>query len=116
MPDRVSTFYDEIANATLRLISGRGTLLFSTEASNVDNDTYFLQLFNAAAIADVTLGTTTPNHSLLIPAGDGTLHGAMDKHWNPPLDFPLGLVYAITTTAGGNTGPTTAMVLNIGFL
>jgi hypothetical protein len=112
---RIIPFYDETADETVAAIATAGMMLHFVEVSNVDNDSYFLQLFNVAATTDVTLGTTTPTQSFLIPAGNGTLHGAMDKVFDPPIDFTLGLSYAITTTAGGNTGPTTAMALNAGY-
>jgi hypothetical protein len=60
----------------------------------------YLQLFDAAAAADVTVGTTLPHVVLKSAASDPAdllLDGCV---------FQLGVVVASTTTALGNTGAT----------
>ena len=104
-------FFDASADATVANLKTTSGLVFFIELSNIDNADYFLQLFDALA-ADVTLGTTTPNLSLLIPAGDSTFRGAMDKVFSPPLKFETAISYGVTTTATGSTGPTTALAMN----
>ena len=80
--------------------------------SNVDNDTYFLQLFNALAI-DVTIGTTTPFDVVPIARGDATDFGILFDEPPGREVMSNGMSYAVTTTATGLTGPTTPMVLSI---
>ena len=75
----------------------------------------FLQLFDVAA-ASVTVGTTTPKLSFLIPAGDGTNSGGFERSFDPPLHFSANAItYACTTTATGNGDPTTGLTVNIQF-
>lgn len=59
----------------------------------------FLQLFDAAAAANVTLGTTLPTLSFYIPVNNETPFQLGDRVFY----FPRGLVYAITTTRTGST-------------
>lgn len=74
-------------------------------------DTY-LQLFDAA-IGDVTVGSTTPTLSLLIPAGDGASAGAFEQGFVTPLRFKTAITYACTTGATNGTDPTTGLTVNI---
>jgi hypothetical protein len=60
----------------------------------------YLQLFDAAAAADVNLGTTAPTISFYIPANVADIKSLMDGR---VLYFSKGIVYAITTTATGST-------------
>lgn len=59
----------------------------------------YLQMFDAAAAADVTLGTTPPTLSRYFPANNEEPFTLQDR----PLYFSLGLVYAFTTTRTGST-------------
>jgi hypothetical protein len=87
--------------------------LTAFNASHIDAVDTFIQLFDAASTGDVTLGTTTPNAVLSLPAGNGTLR----SHVYEPLGgqdgmgvaFTLGMVAAVTTTVSGNTAVTTAI-------
>ena len=115
MPKHVIPFFDSSVAATVELmITGNKTLYF-LEVSNIDATDAFVQLFDAAAAADVTLGTTTPTLAPFIPAGNATNRGAMDKMFEDGLDFQKGICYAVTTTATGNTAGATAAVLNAGY-
>ena len=104
-------FYDETADETVAAMSSESAQLYSLELSNIDAADYFIQLFDLAT-SDVTLGSTTPTMSFLIPAGDASKRGAMDKFWPGGVIFNTALTYAITTTAGGASGPSTDLVLN----
>lgn len=69
----------------------------------------YIQMFSAAATADVTLGTTAPKWSIgLEPKQKANLA-------NLALSFPLGLVIAATTTVAGSSAPSTAAVVNLGY-
>ena len=82
------------------------------EVSNIAATDGFLQLFDGVPAA-VTLGTTAPQYSFLVPKGDATNRGGMDKILAVPLHFPNGLSAAFTTTATGNSAVATAGVVNM---
>lgn len=73
-------------------------------------DAYF-QLFDAAT-GDVTVGTTTPMHSFLVPAGNGSNAGMYELPPGVVIEFDNAITYACTTTATGNTDPTVGLVVN----
>ena len=90
-------------------------VLVSTNASNLSGYSFsnpnpvvvYVQLFDAAASTDVTVGVTVPKASVAVPA-----YGVTDAMPTQGLDFRLGLVVAATTTAKGSTPPTTAITAN----
>lgn len=97
---------------SVKTVAGR---IHAIEVSNPNAADAFLQLFDLAT-GDVTVGTTTPILSLIVPAGDATLDGAMDKNWGEEgLDFQTAITYACTTTATGNGDPSTGLIVNILF-
>ena len=63
----------------------------------------FVQLFDAALLADITVGTTVPRWVLLIPDGDNVTTG--DGLPTEGLIFNNGVVAAATSEAGNNTAP-----------
>ena len=77
----------------------------------VDNENAaarFLQVFNAAAVADVTLGTTEPDINCRIPATDN--RGIDVEAW-----FDAGVVIAVTdSTRGATTSGTNNIFIGIG--
>lgn len=83
--------------------SGIGNLWrFYAESAEASSTTY-LQLFDAAAVGDVTLGTTAPTIQFELLAGQRLI---LD-----PNDFPIlctlkGLIVAVTTTRSGATTAT----------
>jgi hypothetical protein len=104
-------FGDASVVATVETMVAAPVELLGLSAANLTTSDAYLQLFDLAA-ADVTVGTTVPDLIFLVPAGNGTLAGAVDK------DFPLGGVnfltgisYAATTTPTGTTAPSTGLTL-----
>ena len=88
-----------------------GTLYYLHVVNSNTADAY-LQLFDAAT-GDVTVGTTTPVLTLLIPGGDGTNSGALDRAFNEaPINFETAITYACTTTPTGSGDPTTGLTVN----
>lgn len=88
--------------------------IYSVLATNPNATDLFVQFFDAEATDDVTLATTVPDWFVFIPAGDGTNDGAIsERYYNAPVTFQKGIVYAVTTTVGGNTGPTSDGTLRI---
>jgi hypothetical protein len=104
-------FFDADADNSKQTMKASEGLLYFLEVSNPNTTDAYLQLFDADA-ADVTVGSTTPTLSFLIPGGDGTLDGAMDKFWPPGISFENAIIYACTTTATGSSDPSTGLVLN----
>lgn len=71
----------------------------------------FVQLFNSASVAAVTLGATAPTDWLAVPAG-----GVLDGYWpNSPI-FSAGIVMAATTTPTGGVLVTTGLPVSLGFV
>lgn len=107
----VNTF-DSSVTATAEAGPTSGCYLDFFEVQNPNTSQVFLQLFDAA-LASVTLGTTAPTLSLLIPAGNAGEYGARSEVMYRPPNFRTALTYAITTTATGSTAPTSACQLNL---
>ena len=94
--------------ATTVLLAGHRTEVGWLSVVNTTAAAAYLQLFDAAATADVTLGTTLPTLSVQIAAsGQTTLT-------NVSTIFRKGIVVASTTTATGNTGATTHTFVGVG--
>lgn len=118
MATTVITTVDTTADETLVKLTdaaGNNTKnIYRIIATNPNATDLWVQLFDAAETTDVTLGTTVPDWFTFIPAGDGTNDGAViDDFYNAPVQFQKGIVYAVTTTVGGATGPTADGVLGI---
>jgi hypothetical protein len=99
--------FNDAADETLILLSSARSQLKMMQLRNLDAAIAYVQFFNAAATESVTLGTTTPDLSISIAASAVVtmdIEGAA---------FESGIVYAVTTTATGNTGPTNGVDLNL---
>jgi hypothetical protein len=101
-------------SSTAVLVVGQPTFVTDVEAYNLDSADRWLHLYDAAAAADVSVGSTTPKKSWAIPAGDGTDRGKYSESFPSPIEFHLGLVIAATTTATGSTAPTNDLIVNLG--
>ena len=109
------TYFSNAATATATTITSAPASLHSLECSNPNATDVFVQLFNLPARI-VTLGTTTPKMSLLVPGGAGASNrGATDKMFDPPIYFDEAMSFAVTTTPAGSTAPTTNSTLNVGY-
>lgn len=91
--------------ATAVLIHGGAIILTAAQAINTTSADAYLQLFDAAAAADVTVGTTIPDWVVMSDFGAG-LVSASDGLPTDGLSFRLGLVAASTTTPINNAGAT----------
>lgn len=109
-----STYFSSTAKAIANASAGPCNL-YALEVAQPNTAQAWLQIFDLAA-ASVTLGTTVPKISLFIPAGTASVSGAMDKQWVVPISFATRMSYALTTTATGATGITTAGDINIFFI
>lgn len=90
---------------TATLVKTGYTQVFWMHVSNRDASERWLQMFDAKAAGEVSLGTTVPTHSIPI-AASGTLPLEVRSDWQK------GLVIAVTTTETGSTGASTAAVIN----
>ena len=88
---------DQAASATL--VQAGPTILLGYEIHNTTGSDAFLQLFNAAAASDVTVGTTTADY--IVP---NSANGIAQGGYNKRLSFKLGLVIASTTATDGSSG------------
>lgn len=86
---------------TATLIRGRPAHIIGAHFVNEDAAARFVQLFDAAAAANVVVGTTLP---LVVLAA--AQNGSDDL--KTPVSFAAGIVAAATTTATGNGAPTAA--------
>ncbi len=105
----LQTFFDSDGDNTAQVGKSASGYLYFLEVTNPNGIDAYLQLFDLAA-ADVTVGTTTPKLSLLVPG-----NGGMDKAFAVPLKFGTAITYACTTTATGNGDPATGLVVNGGY-
>jgi hypothetical protein len=88
-------------NASKTLVKAGTVKLGGYHLLNTTAAVAYLQIFDAAAAADVTLGSTTPTLSLgLIASGGAVL---APSGWKG-IQFTKGIVVAGTTTVNGNTG------------
>jgi hypothetical protein len=103
--------YDASVTATAELLRTGSIVVQSVEIENPNTVQVYLQLFDAAAATDVTLGSTTPVDTRMIPEGSGGGFNT-SRLIDIPKRFTLGCVYAITTTRSGSTAPSTACPCN----
>lgn len=97
-----ATDLDETPVQAVKTTSGR---VFGWHFDNTANSAKsYVQFFNAA-VANVTLGTTTPYFAILVPA-----QGASDAYMTVPVEFGTAISIAATTTVTGSTGPTADLV------
>ena len=79
----------------------------SLQVYNGSDANAFIQFFDTA-VADVTVGTTTPIQSYFVPVG-----GAYTSEYPFAWKFKTAITYACTTTATGNTDPSTGLTVNL---
>jgi hypothetical protein len=92
--------------ATAQVIKASAGKLYGYYAFNPEASTTFVHFYNTAA-ASVTVGTTNPLFTLAIPAG-----AAANLMSEIGITFSnAGWSCAATTTAGGNTAPSTGVSL-----
>ncbi len=106
----VNPYQHAAATDTPLLVQAGETLLYGWEMVNNEAAASYLRLFNAAAAADVTLGTTAPDYVITTAASVSTA-----RTLNKPLRFSLGLVIGSCTTAtgSGHTGASQDVSLEI---
>ena len=94
MSDYGKPFKKLDADETKFSVSEYPTLLFNVIATNTATSVRYLKLYNAAS-ADVTVGTTVPKMTLMIPAGSLGFSITCQRG----VLFSVGLTAAVTTGA-----------------
>ena len=108
-----TTYFDSDGDNAAQTIKSSAGVLHFLEVSNANTVDAYIQLYDESGA--ITVGTTVPALSLLVPAGAGSLDGAMDKFWIPGMAFTNSIKYACTTTATGSGDPATGLVVNAGY-
>lgn len=104
-----AVYYNGALNATKAVVKAGAGAISSIHIHNPSNAAAYLQVFDALT-ADVTVGTTVPTFTI----GTATLvHNNFTL--SAPLEFTIGCVVASCTTVTGNTNPSTANVVTIGY-
>lgn len=95
---------------TVTNIKTTGGRLYGYHIENPNIQKAYVQFFNALAV-NVILGTTTPYFPLNVPAG-----GVLDTFLPNPVSFGVAHSIAATTTATGNTAPSSGLIVTIFYL
>jgi len=109
MNDVTIPFRSPTVNATAELVKTGHRKLHSIHAFSINDEDVFLHFYNVAAASSVTVGTTVPDYTVIIPAGDTNLRGVIaEAYGEAPLVFQKGIVIAVTEEDdGGLTAPDT---------
>jgi len=103
MPYSGSIVSSDTLAATATLLVGHRCILTGACVINTTGADAYVQLFDAAAAADVTVGTTLPTWVIQTDFGKGLVNESS----NIPeggISFVNGIVGASCTTPAGNTG------------
>ena len=105
-------FRNVAVSNTAILVRTGSNLLVGWNLINTNTTNSFLKLYNAAAAADVTVGTTAVVRTLLIPASGTVFLSNEDKF---QVGFSLGIVAAVVTGIADNntTAPTIGCYVEI---
>ncbi len=94
-----------LSNTAVAVKAAAGTLA-GCHIYNPNSSESFVQFYNVAQ-GSVTVGTTTPDYTLFIPAFGAVDGGIL------PIAFSTAITVAATTTIGGGTAPSTALLVNL---
>lgn len=104
-----STLFDADGDNTAQACKTSAGSLYGLHIINSNVADAYLQLFDLA-VASVTVGTTTPKQSYIVPA-----QGAVEMVFSVPLEFLTAITYSCTTTPTGNGDPTTGLTVNLAY-
>lgn len=92
-------FYDVDVPHTAVLVSGQRTGLFGYKIENNHSAAIYVSFYDAATAGAVTVGTTSPVFTVMVPANDGVvLPPRSDSRLK---DFLLGVVISASTSRNG---------------
>lgn len=104
------TSYNGAAAQTAVLLCGRRANFYGGQMENNHTADVFIQFYNAAAVADVTVGTDIV-FTLRLPASGGLIW----DHTKPWHHFTKGIVYAVCSTRTGSSAPGAAASVKLYF-
>jgi len=110
MPGYSELVKQNSVGATAVLMVGHKTALMAIRAINTTAADAYLQLFDKATAAEVTVGTTVPDWVVQSDANDPSVGDGLPTSG---LIFENGVVVASTTTATGDTGATQHVRLGV---
>lgn len=99
--------YSGSVGATLTAVKGSAGQMYGAVIGNSGSSAAYVQIFDAATVGAVTLGTTAPKLSFFIPAG-----GGLTRDFSNGVVFSSGIIFACTTTRAGSTAPTNTVDVN----
>jgi hypothetical protein len=100
------TVRDADVDNTAQACKTTGGRLYGYHVQNPNASDAWIQFYNLATTA-VTVGSTVPKLSFIVPA-----NGAVEAYMSAPFEFDTAITYAATTTAAGGTDPTVGLVGN----
>ena len=107
----VATYHNAVLAATAVLVrTGVGRMYGFHLGNGANAARTYLQIFDKAAAADVTPGTTVPKIAFEIAASS-----QLTLDFSKPIGFTLGIVVFVATAVGGGTAPGTAVPIDIWF-
>jgi len=109
---QLQPIFDADGDNTAQTFLATDGCLCRIEVANPNAAVAFLQLFDETGT--ITVGTTTPKMSILIPKGDGSgNYGSKFINFGRPgLPFGASIKYACTTTPTGSGDPTVGLTVN----
>jgi len=107
----LTTVFDSDGDNTVQTLLNTHGCLSRIEVANPNSAVAFLQLFDESGT--ITVGTTTPKMSILIPKGGNSDYGSKFINFGfPGLPFRNSIKCACTTTPTGNGDPSTGLIVN----
>lgn len=113
MPSVIQKPFRQVAVTNTKVLVQAGNwAIVGWNLINTNSTNAYLKIFNAASAADVTLGTTTPEDTLCIPAAGTSVLSNEDKY---QIGCSLGIVIACTTEMAdsGTTAPSTGCYVQL---
>lgn len=102
-PGPLAPFRDASVTNTAEVLSAGPAHVHEIEVVNPNSVDVFLQLYDTNGA--VVVGTTTPELTIFVPAGDGSNNGARILSVPYGYQFIQGVKYAVTTGFANGTAP-----------
>lgn len=108
----LTAVFDSDGDNTVQTLLATHGCLSRIEVANPNTTVAFLQLFDESGT--ITVGTTTPKMSILIPkaSGENDYGSKFINFGFPGLPFKNSIKYACTTTLTGNGDPASGLIVN----
>ena len=109
-----SSYFNASVTNSVQQVKGSSGSFYGMSIQNPNNTPVYLQLF-ASLSAGVTLGSTAPTLSFMIPAMVGVTPGVYDLVLSneAKIAFASGISVAATSTVSGSSAPSSPVVANL---